>query len=95
MISTSNIISALKELHYVNMGLSESDSAKYRLICRYEGKVSRRLRKERDALYEKGKDSFGMQLRDMLMKPNPLLDLIKRPSFGAYTAVPITFGGSK
>lgn len=66
---TSETLKGLFKEYFEIGALSEADQAKYRLICRYEDRVSHRFKDARLALQKKGKEAFSNELQDIMSRP--------------------------
>ena len=67
----------LNELFYVG-ALPDKERLIYYLIQRYEDKVSNKLLKKKEELYKQGKALHSEMIRELVGKPNPFLELIKK-----------------
>jgi hypothetical protein len=79
-----------KEYWYVGC-LSESKQVEYYLICKYKDKVSQRLIKRQEELYEEGKKENQRILFECLSKPNPFLKMLPKTD-GVFYPLPIISG---
>ena len=71
--------------------LSKQEQVKYRLISRYENKVSQRLLDEAKVLMEKGKDQFEGVIKELMISPNRILTKIHKDDTWQMGQMPIPF----
>lgn len=73
-------------------GLEEDELSKFNLIERYWGKCSDRLKDQYYALYEKSKHGASETVKQIVYRPNPLLNMLKHKEFkGTYVPIPLAY----
>jgi tRNA A37 N6-isopentenylltransferase MiaA len=94
VVNMSNTITTLnqlfKEAYFIGQ-LSEKEQVKYRLISRYENKVSQRLRDEAKALMKKGGDEFQRTMTLLMLSPNNIFAKISKNDTWQMGTIPIPF----
>lgn len=68
---------ALKEAYSI-AALPERDIKKYRLICRYSEKVSKRLLEQKDQLRKEGQKLLEILILKIYSNPNPFYSMIEK-----------------
>lgn len=88
-IALEGDLSEIFTTFYYTSQLSKKEVIKYQLITRYQDKVSQRLRLQREELLATGKEKFQATMKDLIMAPNPFLDLIKKDTAAPFSSPPV------